>query len=151
MSIIEILVAKITNIIIYSQFADEQPTTSTTTPKTSPIKPTQNEVEETNSGPVVRKIEIYDSIDEFEQNLPNTVTLIKTPYGSKIYLVGTAHFSVKSQDDVSLVIRNVQPDIVMVELCQSRIHMLKHDEKTLLEEAKNVNFAKVSLIDVFFC
>lgn len=31
----------------------------------------------------------------------------------------------------------------MVELCPSRIHILKLDEKTLLEEAKNFNLAKV--------
>jgi pheromone shutdown protein TraB len=95
---------------------------------------------------VERKIEIYETIEEFDQNLPETVTLIRTQYGSKVYLVGTAHFSLKSQDDVSFTIRNVQPDIVMVELCGSRVHMLKHDEKTLLEEAKSVNFAKIQSI-----
>lgn len=31
----------------------------------------------------------------------------------------------------------------MVELCASRIHILKHDEKTLLEEARDINVAKV--------
>lgn len=43
------------------------------------------------------------------------------------------------------VIRNVRPDVVMVELCPSRIPILKLDEKTLLEEAKNFNIAKVIL------
>jgi len=38
--------------------------------------------------------------------------------GAKVYLVGTAHFSKESCDDVSLVIQAVQPDIVMVELCK---------------------------------
>lgn len=41
------------------------------------------------------------------------------------------------------VIRNVQPDIVMVELCPGRIHILKLDEKTLLEEARDINIPKV--------
>ena len=40
-------------------------------------------------------------------------------------------------------IRNINPDIVMVELCKSRVHILKHDEKTLLEEARDINLAKV--------
>jgi len=31
------------------------------------------------------------------------VTLLNTPFGSKVYLVGTAHFSEESQDDVSYV------------------------------------------------
>lgn len=50
-----------------------------------------------------REIKIYDTIEEFEQNLPSTVTLLNTPFGSKVYLVGTAHFSEESQDDVSYV------------------------------------------------
>ncbi|XP_033233151.1 traB domain-containing protein isoform X2 [Drosophila pseudoobscura] len=90
-----------------------------------------------------RDIKIYDTLEEFDQNLPSTVTLLNTPFGSKVYLVGTAHFSEESQDDVSLVIRNVRPDVVMVELCPSRIHILKLDEKTLLEEAKNINIPKI--------
>lgn len=89
------------------------------------------------------EIKIYNTIEEFDANLPETVSLLTTPYGSKVYLVGTAHFSLESQDDVSLVIRNVRPDIVMVELCPARIHILNHDEKTLLEEARDINFAKI--------
>lgn len=91
-------------------------------------------------------IKIYGSIEEFDRNLPPTVTLLTNQYGSKVYIVGTAHFSRESQDDVSLVIRNVRPDIVMVELCSARVHMLSHDEKTLLEEARDINFAKVWLL-----
>jgi len=40
------------------------------------------------------------SIDE---KLPETVTLLTTSDGGKLYLVGTAHFSVESQNDVSKV------------------------------------------------
>lgn len=93
-----------------------------------------------------REIKIYDTIEEFEENLPSTVTVLDTPFGSRVYLVGTAHFSEESQDDVSYVIRNVRPDVLMVELCPSRVHILKLDEKTLLEEAKNFNFAKIRSI-----
>lgn len=88
-------------------------------------------------------IKIYDDINEFDKNLPSTVTLLRNQFGSKIYIVGTAHFSKESQDDVSRVIRNVKPDVVMVELCAARIHMLNHDEKTLLEEARDMNFSKI--------
>lgn len=34
----------------------------------------------------------------------------------------------------------------MVELCASRVHMLNHDEKTLLEEAKDMSLAKIKSI-----
>lgn len=96
-------------------------------------------------------IKIYKSIEEFDKNLPPTVTLLSNEFGSKVYIVGTAHFSKESQDDVSLVIRNVRPDIVMVELCSSRIHMLNLDEKTLLEEARDISFAKVYKFFFLFC
>lgn len=91
-------------------------------------------------------IKIYSSLEEFDKNLPDTVTMLTTPYGSKVYLVGTAHFSENSQNDVSLVMRNVQPNMVMLELCPSRVHILKYDEKALLEEAKDINLAKIQSI-----
>lgn len=94
----------------------------------------------------VSNIKLYKSIEEFDENLPSTVALLRNEYGSKVYIVGTAHFSRESQDDVSLVIRNVHPDVVMVELCASRVHMLNHDEKTLLEEARDMSFAKIQSI-----
>lgn len=86
----------------------------------------------------------YDDIEEFDNNLPETVTLLRGPYGSKVYIVGTAHFSEKSQNDVATVIQKVQPNIVMVELCTSRINILQLDDKTLLEEAKNINMEKIT-------
>lgn len=91
-------------------------------------------------------IMIYSSIEEFENNLPPTVTVLTNEFGSRVYIVGTAHFSKESQDDVSFVIRNVCPDVVMVELCASRVHMLSHDEKTLLEEARDMSFSKIQSI-----
>lgn len=42
-------------------------------------------------------------LDEFDKNLPHTVTLLRTPSGARVYLVGTGHFSVESQNDVSKV------------------------------------------------
>lgn len=45
------------------------------------------------------------SEDDFDNNLPETVTLLKHEQtGSKVYLIGTAHFSKESQDDVVKVI-----------------------------------------------
>ena len=35
--------------------------------------------------------------------LPETVTSLTTPCGSKVYVVGTAHFSESSQEDVAKV------------------------------------------------
>lgn len=36
--------------------------------------------------------------------LPETVTLLETTWGSKVYVVGTAHFSLESQEDVAKVV-----------------------------------------------
>ncbi|XP_055850897.1 traB domain-containing protein [Episyrphus balteatus] len=140
------------------------PEPSSTTAATSPLSPVspaksasspsktinnENGNNPPKNGVAVEKrnsIHVYDDIEEFEKHLPHTVTVLTTPFGSKVYLVGTAHFSEESQDDVSYIIRNVRPDVVMVELCPSRIHILKLDEKTLLEEAKNFNLAKIRSI-----
>ncbi|XP_035778801.1 traB domain-containing protein-like [Anopheles albimanus] len=100
----------------------------------------------TNGGSGDPLIPVYGSLEEFDRHLPETVTVLTTPDGAKVYLVGTAHFSESSQRDVSLVMRNVQPNVVMLELCPSRIHILRHDEQTLLEEAKNMNLAKMRTI-----
>lgn len=88
-------------------------------------------------------LKVYGSIEEFNKNLPVTVTLLRAPNGVNVYLIGTAHFSHESQKDVAFVIRNVNPKVVVVELCSSRVHILKHDEKTLLEEAKDINMQKI--------
>ncbi|CAH1980108.1 unnamed protein product [Acanthoscelides obtectus] len=84
------------------------------------------------------------STRDFDNNLPETVTLLKHPTnGAKVYLVGTAHFSKESQEDVIKVIKLVQPHIVVLELCTSRTNMLCLDEETILEEAKNIDMHKI--------
>ncbi|XP_072856697.1 traB domain-containing protein isoform X2 [Pogona vitticeps] len=76
-------------------------------------------------------------------SLPSTVTELATEEGSKVYVVGTAHFSDSSKRDVVKTIQEVQPDVVVVELCQYRVSMLKMDERTLLKEAKEINLEKL--------
>lgn len=76
-------------------------------------------------------------------DLPETVTVLESLNGGKVYLVGTAHFSLESQEDVAKTIRATQPDVVMVELCKSRINILSLDEETILEESKNMSLQKI--------
>ncbi|XP_057318794.1 traB domain-containing protein isoform X2 [Microplitis mediator] len=83
----------------------------------------------------------YDAT--IDDRLPETVSLLTTPDGGKVYLVGTAHFSEESQNDVSMIIQAVQPHIVMVELCDARVHILQLDEQTVLREAENLNMQKI--------
>lgn len=53
-------------------------------------------------------------------SLPTTVHRLDRPGGQVVYLVGTAHVSKKSVEDVAETIETVQPDTVCVELCASR-------------------------------
>ncbi|XP_055250698.1 traB domain-containing protein isoform X1 [Moschus berezovskii] len=76
-------------------------------------------------------------------DLPRTVTELVAEDGSRVYVVGTAHFSDDSKRDVAKTIREVQPDVVVVELCQYRVSMLKMDERTLLREAKEISLEKL--------
>ncbi|XP_048659163.1 traB domain-containing protein isoform X4 [Marmota marmota marmota] len=78
-----------------------------------------------------------------QPNLPRTVTQLVAEDGSRVYVVGTAHFSDDSKRDVVKTIREVQPDVVVVELCQYRVSMLKMDERTLLREAQEVSLEKL--------
>jgi len=58
--------------------------------------------------------------------LPASVTTL-TRGGTTYYVVGTAHVSQKSVDDVRTVIDTVHPDVVCVELCKSRYDALTKD------------------------
>lgn len=87
------------------------------------------------------------SDEDFDNNLPPTVTLLKhEKTGAKVYLIGTAHFSKESQEDVVKVMTNVKPNVVIIELCPARMNILNLDEETLLNEAKNIDFAKMTSI-----
>ncbi|XP_020277934.1 traB domain-containing protein isoform X2 [Pseudomyrmex gracilis] len=92
------------------------------------------------SQPDKEKREYDPTIDE---RLPETVTLLTTPDGGKLYLVGTAHFSVESQNDVSMIIQAVQPHIVVVELCRARLGILQLDEKVMFRYAQDIDYKTI--------
>ncbi|MDB4955919.1 MAG: TraB family protein [Myxococcales bacterium] len=58
--------------------------------------------------------------------LPGSVTTLS--HGeTQFHVVGTAHVSQRSVDEVRAVIEEVEPDLVCVELCQSRLDALTKD------------------------
>ncbi|XP_007889150.1 traB domain-containing protein isoform X2 [Callorhinchus milii] len=71
--------------------------------------------------------------------LPKSVTELVTEEGCKVYLVGTAHVSKKSIRDVKQTIQQLQPDSVILELCNSRVSLLHWDEQKLMEAMETVN------------
>jgi len=75
-------------------------------------------------------------------DLPRAVHLLEVA-GKRIYLVGTAHVSTSSVEDVRTTIDRVRPDSVCVELCQPRYESLtnpqawrKLDVLSVLREGK---------------
>ena len=64
---------------------------------------------------------------------PPILTTLITRNEAKIHLVGVGHYTKKSQEDVSNVIRQTQPNFVFVELCKNRRHHLTNP-KTAVNE-----------------
>ncbi|NLY41522.1 MAG: TraB family protein, partial [Desulfovibrionales bacterium] len=61
------------------------------------------------------------------ENLPASVTVVED--GEKcFFLVGTAHVSKDSVDDVRRTIELVQPDSICVELCQARYQTMTRQD-----------------------
>ena len=77
--------------------------------------------------------------------LPENVSKVISVNGAKIYIIGTAHFSKASQDDVEKAIKYLSPDVVMVQLCPSRVGVLKYDEESLMKAAQEVNLTKLRM------
>lgn len=72
-----------------------------------------------------------------------TVKTLQCPNGSTVHIVGTAHFSQDSVDDVKRTIRTVRPNVVVLELCQDRQVILRYTQEDILREARNVTFTKM--------
>jgi len=72
-----------------------------------------------------------------------TIIELDAPLNGKVYLVGTAHFSVESNREVAELIRKVKPNRVVIELCKARSNILKLDEETVLREAKEMDMNKI--------
>ena len=72
-----------------------------------------------------------------------TLMVLEAPHGGKVYLIGTAHFSYESQKEVAELIKKIQPNRVVLELCASRVNILKYDEETLMKEYKEMDNARI--------
>lgn len=76
-------------------------------------------------------------------DLPSTVTYLEGPNGSQVYIVGTAHFSEESKADVENTLELVKPHIVCLELCRSRVHVIKCSEEEIMDEVATIGFSKI--------
>lgn len=87
-----------------------------------------------------------NSCSIFSSDLPETVNVLVGPNQNKVYLIGTAHFSEESEKDVKTTIHKVRPDLIVLELCNNRRHVLRMDKDTLLKEASELTLAKIRMI-----
>ncbi|XP_020367740.2 traB domain-containing protein-like isoform X1 [Rhincodon typus] len=81
---------------------------------------------------------IMAKIEKRQKNLKlkSNICELVTEDGCKVYLVGTIHFSKQSIKDVQQIIQEVQPDAVVLEVCQYREQLLTLDEQSLLNGSK---------------
>lgn len=76
-------------------------------------------------------------------DLPSTVTFLEGPSGSQVYVVGTAHFSEQSNEDVINTLEKIRPHILCLELCKNRLHVIRCTEEEILEEVQNIGIKKI--------
>ncbi len=91
-----------------------------------------------------------------KQKLPRSVTQTEVD-GKIVYLVGTAHVSKESVEDVRATIAAVQPDTVCVELCEARYKTMcmgdawrKMDIFKVLREKKAVFLLAQLILSAFY-
>lgn len=84
-----------------------------------------------------------EKIAENNDNKTLPYVVLDAPSGGQVYLIGTAHFSEKSQKEVVELIRQIQPNRVVLELCNSRTNILKYDEETLMKEYQELDNNKM--------
>jgi len=75
---------------------------------------------------------------EPEPKLPKSVCYITTVKGKDIYLIGTAHVSKQSVEDVKKTVEIVNPDSICVELCA-----LRHKSIVQRDSWKNMDIFKI--------
>eukprot|EP00741_Cyanophora_paradoxa_P019628 tig00021135_g18947.t1 len=86
---------------------------------------------------------------ELSDLLANGVlTVLQDPeLGRTFYVVGTSHVSPSSADDVRRVMRSVQPDAVVVELCRSRVATMFPPEGEGVEPAAGPSRPRLNVAD----
>ncbi|XP_064071245.1 traB domain-containing protein-like isoform X1 [Vanessa tameamea] len=78
-----------------------------------------------------------------ESDLPSSATLLQNNNEAKVVLLGTVHFSKQSVEDVSKIVKVLNPNAILIELCRQRVSLLELDDKKFLEDAKNLDAQKI--------
>lgn len=132
-----------TNLLVKDQ--QSVPQNQQVEPTTSESKPSETQISMQEEGANTTAASIISSTNEIDEfnSFPPTLTRLNTANGSEVFLIGTAHFSLDSVNDVQKVIRAVRPSAVVLELCKERAFMLTLDEQSLLEQNRTLSFDKI--------
>ncbi|XP_060800974.1 traB domain-containing protein [Amyelois transitella] len=76
-------------------------------------------------------------------SLPPAATLIQNDSQGTVVLLGTVHFSKQSVEDVSMIVKTLNPNAILVELCRQRVSLLELDDKKFLEDAQKFDARKM--------
>lgn len=80
------------------------------------------------------------------EHLPESVTVVEEG-GKRFFLVGTAHVSKESVNDVRRTVEVVQPDSICVELCQARYQsMMRRDDWRRMDIFKVIKEGKAAFL-----
>ncbi|GAA49614.1 traB domain-containing protein [Clonorchis sinensis] len=82
---------------------------------------------------------LVTSLRQQTLELPETVSVLECMNGTKVYLVGTAHFSKESIDEVKKIVSQTHPDFLVLELCSNRTRVLVSDDEKIKQEAKEID------------
>ncbi|XP_032511367.1 traB domain-containing protein-like isoform X2 [Danaus plexippus] len=90
-----------------------------------------------------RLIAARNTSDAASLPLPPSATFLQNDDNAKVVLLGTVHFSKKSVEDVSEIVKVLKPNAILIELCRQRVSLLELDDRKFLEDAKNLNAQKI--------
>eukprot|EP00003_Mantamonas_plastica_P030209 TRINITY_DN7385_c0_g1_i2.p1 TRINITY_DN7385_c0_g1~~TRINITY_DN7385_c0_g1_i2.p1 ORF type:complete len:342 (-),score=96.78 TRINITY_DN7385_c0_g1_i2:1091-2116(-) len=116
-------------------------TGTTTTKEISPTSSLTKETEETPVDPTLLEPPLTNPTEQDIAELGDCVTFLKNPEtDNEVYLIGTAHISEQSMQDVSRIIDKVKPHVIVIELDRSRAVLLndnstKEELEKFLEES----------------
>ncbi|CAB3243058.1 unnamed protein product [Arctia plantaginis] len=100
-----------------------------------------NQIQRTNYPVCTALARSFCSADNLK--LPPAATLIQNDGHGTVVLLGTVHFSKQSVEDVSEIVKVLNPNAILVELCRQRVSLLELDDKKFLEDAKNFDAQKL--------
>ncbi|XP_031769398.1 traB domain-containing protein-like [Galleria mellonella] len=91
---------------------------------------------------------VYSRNDSGYSNikLPPSATLLQNDRQATVVLLGTVHFSKQSVEDVSQIVKVLNPNAILVELCRQRVSLLELDDKKFLEDVKNFDSRKMKQV-----